>query len=155
MPPAEQLELKKWKILDNSDAISFPDDELFYGTDYLLITSTPESTFSPAPEKPDLPLNALEPSLSPVTSDSSLAPAPEYLNLTPITAPETTLSQATAPDPTIPPVTPGSTLAPAPEDLTLVPLAVPEPAHKPPIREPCGHKCRRKCSEDRRRESWC
>ncbi|KAI4828617.1 hypothetical protein KUCAC02_022697 [Chaenocephalus aceratus] len=141
-PSAEELEEKEWTILDNYNDIS-TDDELFYRADYLLITSTPDSILAPAPEEPTLPLTALEPT-PPLT-----ALEPTLL----LTTLEPTLAQATAPDPTI---------APAPEYLTLAPLTAsepaiaeatvqqptlappPEPTHKPPIRQPCGPKCRRK-----------
>ncbi|XP_019896474.3 uncharacterized protein LOC105027458 isoform X2 [Esox lucius] len=151
---AKELEKKKWTILDNYKDISSPDNVLFYGTNYLLLTSTPDSTRLPVtpdstrlpvtpdstrlPVTPDSTFAPVTPdsTLPPVTPDSTFAPDPEYLNLAPLTAPEPALAQVTVPE-----------LAPPPE-----------PTHKPPIREPCGPKCRRKCSEkfsvDRRREIW-
>ncbi|KAJ8361175.1 hypothetical protein SKAU_G00177000 [Synaphobranchus kaupii] len=119
IPPAEEPEVKEWTILD-----SFPDDELFYGSDDLFITSTADSTLSPAFEEPTLPLPAPEPTLAPAFEEPTL----------PLPAPEPTLAQATAPQPSLAPAL--------------------KPPIREPCGHKCRRKCIDKFSEDRRREIW-
>ncbi|RXN32842.1 hypothetical protein ROHU_036083 [Labeo rohita] len=121
-------------------------------------TLTPATALLPAPE-PTLtsataPVPALEPTLTPatallpapeptLTSATAPVPAPES-TLTPATdllpAPEPTLTSATAPVPALEPTLTPATALPAPEP-TLT------PSKAPPMRDPCGQKCRRKCTD--------
>ncbi len=126
--PPAKLEAKEWTILHSYLDISGFSDDLFYGADELFTMSTPDPT----------PL--------------------------PLMTPEPVIAHVTAPDAVLPPVTPAS----APENPTLSvlvsngqahSLAPPsEPTNRPPMRGPCGAKCRRQCSgkfsEDRRLEIW-
>ncbi|KAL1280596.1 hypothetical protein QQF64_015196 [Cirrhinus molitorella] len=134
------------------------------------LTLTPATAPLPAPEltltPATAPLPAPEPTLTPATAP---LPAPEP-TLTPATAPlpapEFTLTPATAPLPAPEPtLTPATAPLPAPEPTltpATAPLPAPEPtltpATAPPMRDPCGQKCRRKCTdkfnEERRREIW-
>jgi len=63
----------------------------------------------------------------------------------PLITPEPVIAHVTAPDQVLPPVTPAS----APENpplSVLVPNSPSEPTNRPPMRGPCGAKCRLQCS---------
>ncbi|KAL2089719.1 hypothetical protein ACEWY4_014407 [Coilia grayii] len=107
--------------------------------------STPPARLPEEPTPAFGPLTTIEHVLVSVVIDPSFGP---------LTALEPVVGHASASNPVLPPAVP----APAPENgSTSAPLP-PESTGRPPMREPCGIKCRRQCTrkipEDRRREIW-